>query len=63
MSKKEKIEYFCSYCKRFANFDETRGEIGGFSGLSLGGKLPRYHMKCGQRLIELKKKEAARKNG
>jgi hypothetical protein len=66
---KEKIEYFCPNCKRFVNFNETKGEIGGLSGMFIGGflrrqeypKTSRYHLKCGQQLVELSKKRSAKK--
>jgi len=61
--KKSRTEYFCPSCKRIVDFEETKGEIGGTSPL-LGVKLrsqawpktSRYHLKCGQVLVELQNK-------
>jgi len=61
---KEKIEYFCPNCKMVVDFDETTGEVLGGPGFIAGvlrnqvwPKTSRYHIKCGQHIVELKNKK------
>ena len=57
---REQIEFFCPHCKKIVPYSETGGGTGGVRPGILKTqewpKISRYHFKCNEQVVELRKK-------